>query len=54
MLRHGESTNLVTGKQTRQESCLLFGRAIQRELIDTELRVGGVGETDTSYPEEGN
>jgi hypothetical protein len=51
MLRHSKSTNLVTRKQTGQESFFLFGRAIQRELIDTELRVGGIGETDTSYME---
>jgi hypothetical protein len=51
MFRHGESTDLITGKKTRQESFLLFSGAIQRQLIDTELGVGGVGKTDTSYTE---
>lgn len=49
MLGHGEGTDLIARKKTRQESFLLFGGAIQRKLIDTELGVGGVGKTDTSY-----
>jgi hypothetical protein len=52
MLRHGESTDFITGKQARQESFLLFGGAIQRKLIDTELGVSGIGQTDTSYTED--
>lgn len=51
MLRHGEGADFVTGKQAWQETFLLFGGAIQGKLIDTELGVGGVGKTDTSYTE---
>lgn len=46
MLGHGQGTDLLSRKKTRQEALFLFGRSIQGELVDAELRVRSVGETD--------
>jgi hypothetical protein len=52
VLRHGERANLVSGDQAWEVLLLLFGRAVEHELVDAELGVGGVGETDASYSKE--
>ena len=42
MFRHRQSTNLVTGQESRQEPLLLFRRSIQRELVDAKLGMRSV------------
>lgn len=43
VLRHGQGTNLLTRDQAREVLGFLFRVGIQRELVDAELGVGGVG-----------
>ena len=47
MLRHGQGADLLAGEQAREETLFLLGISVQRKLVDAELRVGCVGESDT-------
>ena len=49
MFGHGESADFGTRDEFGEETGFLVRSAVEGELVDAELGVGGIGQADATY-----